>query len=379
MYNEKFLHRAWAEVDLKQIVENVKIYLNSREGKTKLIAVVKADAYGHGDVKVAEALQKIGIDFFAVSNVHEAVTLRNGGIKGEILVLGYTPVESVELLSKYDITQTLISYDYAVMLHNYSSKRIKCHIAVDTGMNRIGFSASEYDTCIKEINDCCEKFNVEGLFTHLSVADSISEEDRCFTEKQIGKFKRIVDETRQLNFKYIHCLNSAAGLSYPNSNEEIFNVVRLGIVMYGLKPDYGFSLHLGIKPALTWKTVVSMIKEVQSGESIGYGISYVAKKQMRVATLPVGYADGYNRQLSNKGYVLIRGKKACIVGKICMDQMMVDVSDIDGLSIGDEVILIGKSGDKEILADEMAHLIDTIGYEIVCGISKRVPRIYLHK
>ena len=149
--------------------------------------------------------------------------------------------------------------------------------------------------------------------------------------------------------------------------------------MYGLKPDYGFSLHLGIKPALTWKTVVSMIKEVQSGESIGYGISYVAKKQMRVATLPVGYADGYNRQLSNKGYVLIRGKKACIVGKICMDQMMVDISDIDGLSIGDEVILIGKSGDKEILADEMAHLIDTIGYEIVCGISKRVPRIYLHK
>ena len=244
-------------------------------------------------------------------------------------------------------------------------------------MNRIGFSASEYDTCIKEINDCCEKFNVEGLFTHLSVADSMGAEDRCFTEKQIGRFKRIVDETRQLNFKYIHCLNSAAGLSYMNSDEEIFNVVRLGIVMYGLKPDYGFSLPLGIKPALSWKTVVSVIKEIKPGESVGYGRSYVAKKQMKVATIPVGYADGYNRQLSNKGYVLIRGKKACIVGKICMDQMMVDVSDIDGLSIGDEVILIGKSGDKEILADEIAHLIDTIGYEIVCGISKRVPRIYL--
>ena len=377
MYDEKFLRRTWAEVDLNQIVENVKIYVDSRNRKTKIIAVVKADAYGHGDVKVAEALSKSGVDMFAVSNIYEAITLRGAGIGGEILVLGYTPVESVELLHRYDITQTLISYDYAKELHDKCCKPLKCHIAIDTGMNRIGFDASNIELCVRQIGECCSMLDVEGIITHLCVADGSSDDDKRFTDLQIEKFRTIVDATENLNFKCVHCLNSAGGISYSEINDRLYEIVRLGIVMYGLKPSKDFNMPKGIKSVLSWKTVVSMMKDVKPGETIGYGRSYVAQKSIKVATLPVGYADGYNRLLSNKGYVLINGKKAHIIGRICMDQMMVDVSDIDDVSVGDEVVLLGKSCNFQLTADDMASLIDTIGYEIVCDISKRVPRIYL--
>ena len=377
MYDEKFLRRTWAEVDLNQIVENVKIYVDSRNRKTKIIAVVKADAYGHGDVKVAEALSKSGVDMFAVSNIYEAITLRGAGIGGEILVLGYTPVECAELLRRYDITQTLISYDYALALYKQNSERIKCHVAIDTGMNRIGLDSSNVELCVQQISECCSMFDVRGMFTHLCVADGAGAEDIQFTNLQIDRFKKVADLTKHLNFKYVHCLNSAAGISCNEIDDGLSEIVRLGIIMYGLKPSLDFNMPNGIKPALSWKTVVSLVKEVQAGETIGYGRSYTAQKLIKVATLPVGYADGYNRLLSNVGYVLIRGQKAAIVGRVCMDQMMVDVSDIDDISIGEEVVLLGKSEKSEISADDMASLIGTIGYEIVCDISKRVPRIYL--
>ena len=377
MYDEKFLRRTWAEVDLNQIVENVKIYVDSRNRKTKIIAVVKADAYGHGDVKVAEALSKSGVDMFAVSNIYEAITLRGAGIGGEILVLGYTPVECAELLRRYDITQTLISYDYALALYKQNSERIKCHVAIDTGMNRIGLDSSNVELCVQQISECCSMFDVRGMFTHLCVADSSSEKDKCFTRSQIKAFRSIAKATENLNIKCVHCLNSAGGVSCTEIEDELSKTVRLGIIMYGLKPSSDFNMPKGIKSALSWKTVVSMIKDVKPGETIGYGRSYVAQKSIKVATLPVGYADGYNRLLSNKGYVLINGKKAHIIGRICMDQMMVNVSDIDDVSVGDEVVLLGKSCNFQFTADDMASLIDTIGYEIVCDISKRVPRIYL--
>ena len=376
MYDEKFLRRTWAEIDLTQIVKNLQTYVDCRNRKTKVMAVVKADAYGHGDVKVAETLEQNGVDMFAVSNVYEAITLREAGISGDILVLGYTPLECVELLHKYSISQTLISYDYAKSLFENCTNPIRCHIAIDTGMNRIGFDASDSGLCVSQINECCEKLNIEGVFTHLCVADGFGEEDKRFTSLQIDRFAGVVQSIRK-NIKYVHCLNSAGGVSCSEIQDNLSEIVRLGIVMYGLKPSSDFPMPQGIKPALSWRTIVSMIKTLEVGESIGYGRSFVASKRMKVATLPIGYADGYNRSLSNKGYVLIGGKRANIVGRICMDQMMVDISYIDGVSVGDEVVLLGKSGASELTADDMAALINTIGYEIVCGISKRVPRVYL--
>ena len=376
MYENAFMRRTWAEINLTIINENIKTYISNRKGKTKVIAVVKADAYGHGDVAVALSLQKSGIDMFAVSNVYEAIALRNAGICGEILVLGYTPVECVSLLHKYNITQTIISYDYAQSLRKVSHKRLRCHIAIDTGMNRIGLNSKQLNVCIKQIEECASNFLVEGIFTHLCIADSVYEQDKEFTNLQIERFRKVVDGVKHLNLKYVHCLNSAGGISCANIDDDLGEIVRLGIIMYGLNPSSDFCIPTGITPALSWKTVVSMVKNVEKGESIGYGRSYIATKSMKVATLPVGYADGYNRLLSNKGYVLINGKKAPIVGRVCMDQMMVDISHIDNVSVGDEVILIGKSDNEVITADDMANLVNTIGYEIICAISKRVPRVY---
>ena len=377
MYDEKFLRRSWTEIDLNQIVENVNCYIKCRGTKTKVMAVVKAGAYGHGDVEVAKVLEQNGVNIFAVSNICEAIALRDAGINGEILILGYTPIENAELLLKYDIVQALISYEYAKKLHNACSDSIKCHIAIDTGMNRIGFDSSNIELCVEQISECCSMFNVEGIFTHLCSADSFEEDDKSYTISQIKAFNDIAEATKKLNIKYIHCLNSAGGLNCGEINNDIGTIVRLGIIMYGLKPSSNFVMPEQIKPALSWKTVISMIKDVKAGQTIGYGRSYVAKKTLKVATLPVGYADGYNRLLSNRGYVLINGQRADIIGRICMDQMMVDVTGIENISIGDEVVLLGKSETSELTADDMAARIDTIGYEIVCDISNRVPRVYL--
>lgn len=244
-------------------------------------------------------------------------------------------------------------------------------------MNRIGFDSSNLDSCIKQVEKCASFFDIDGIFTHLCVADGVHEEDKIFTCSQIELFKKVVCGTKHLNIKHAHCLNSAGGLSYEKVDDDLGKIVRLGIVMYGLKPSLEFNMPKEIKPVLSWKTVISMIKDIAPGESVGYGRSFICDKKMKIATLPVGYADGYNRLLSNKGYVLIRGQKAPIVGRICMDQMMVDISNIETADVGDVVVLIGESGEEIVTADYMASLVGTIGYEIVCDISKRVPRVYI--
>ncbi len=362
--------RCWTEIDLQQLRKNLEIYRQSIPSLFQIMAVVKADAYGHGDIEVSKVLSCEGIQSFAVSNVDEAIHIREQGIKGQILILGYTPLDRAADLIKYDITQTLISSDYADEIES-KDLPIKCQFAIDTGMRRIGLNADDPDQCERTIRN--HKQILDGIFSHLCVADTEEQDD--FTNDQIVKFEEVARRVNDLELKYIHLMNSAGGLWHRS---DICNHIRLGIVLYGLKPDYTNVLPEGIEPVLSWKSVVSMVKDVKPGETIGYGRTYVAKQPISVATIPVGYADGYSRLLSNKGWVLINGERAPIVGRVCMDQMMVDVSGISSVNRGTEVVLIGRSGTQRITADELARLYGTIGYEVVCGISKRVERTYIY-
>ena len=375
---DEILRRSWVEVDLDQLKRNVEIYRSQLNPGTQVMAVVKADAYGHGDREVAHALRAIGIDFFVVSNIKEAMSLRKTGITGMILVLGYTPIQEIELAISNDITQTIVCEDYAqeiIKQYGEKSKTLKVHVALDTGMNRIGINAEKLLHCEKVIREWSTCFNLTGVFTHLCVADSNDPESVDFTNTQIALFEAVMDSVADLNLEQIHCLNSAGGLWKKTKYNKI---VRLGIIMYGLKPDYQNVLPDEIKPVLTWKSVVSMVKTVGAGETIGYGRTYKAEKEMNVSTITTGYADGYNRHLSNKGFVLIKGAKAPIVGRVCMDQMMVDVTGID-CKMGDEVVLLGNDGNSQFNADDMAQMLGTIGYEIVCDIGRRVIRYHVHE
>jgi alanine racemase len=364
--------RSWVEIRLDVLFNNVGIYKNHIIQKSIIMAVVKADAYGHGDQVVAKYLSDNGIHNFAVSNIDEAIHIREAGAEGQILILGYTPIEKAQELINYDITQALLSEDYADRLAA-TYLPVKCQFALDTGMRRIGLNGDDPDKCERVIRKTySSSLQLDGLFTHLCVADTPEQNE--FTEKQIKLFEEIATRVSDLNLSYCHCMNSAGGL-WHNSDVSCF--ARLGIILYGLKPDYMNTLPDGIEPALSWKSVVSMVKEVKPGDTIGYGRSFIVEHPMRIATVPTGYADGYPRLLSNKGWVLINGCKAPILGRVCMDQMMVDVTAISDVEYESEVVLLGKSGNEVITADDLANLIGTIGYEIVCGISKRVKRIYI--
>lgn len=368
--------RSWLEVNLNQILANYTIYKRQLPIDTSVMIVTKADAYGHGDVRVAWKLIQAGINFIAVSNIDEAIVLRDAGVECEILILGYTSPKHAKTLYNDDITQAILSKEYAYALIE-TGYPVKCHLALDTGMGRIGIRATELKDCEMFIRDIYIKLNLTGLFTHLCVADSTLYEDVVFTREQLLKFKRVVECVKDLKLPFIHCYNSSAGLAYCNTEYKyISKIVRVGVLLYGLKPSNDVIIPKGIKPAITWKTVVSMVKDMEPGDTIGYGRTYKVDRPMRVATIPTGYADGYNRLLSNKGFVLIHGKKAPILGNICMDQMMVDVTNIPEAEMATEVVLLGRSGNIEYTADDMAEAIGSIGYEVMCDISKRVQRYY---
>lgn len=372
-----FLKRTWAEIDTSALIHNFNIVKKESVG-CSIFAVVKADAYGHSADITVPVLDKCGADGFAVSNIDEAIKLRNIGIKKPILILGYTPVSSVSELSQYDISQCVYSSDYANMLSNAAKEnkvKIKVHIKFDTGMGRIGFDLRDKNLC--GINDAllCAKldnFECEGVFTHFAVSDRNKTEEDGFTDEQYNRFVAGVKyfEDNGLTLKYKHCCNSAAICLDCEKHQ---SAVRPGIILYGLTPSSTLKLKEDFIPVMTVKSVVSMVKSVKCGDTINYGRTFKVAHGMRIATVSAGYADGYPRALSNKGYVLIGGKKAKIVGRICMDQFSVDVTDIENVKIGDEVTLFG----KELPVETLANLTDTINYEIVCGISSRVPRIGL--
>lgn len=366
-----FLHRTWAEIDTSALIHNYNIIKNS-VGDCRLISVVKADAYGHGTNIVIPALKSAGADFFAVSNIDEALELRSLKVDCPILILGYTPPTAAKTLCDNNIIQTVYSKDYAVMLSKEAVKAgatISAHIKLDTGMGRLGFDCRN-DTLngIKEAEGILDLkgLSFEGIFTHFSSADT----DSDYTTKQYSLFTCAVDILKEKcsTIKIIHCCNSAGLLL---EKEKFLNACRPGIILYGLSPDSNMKFSENLIPVMTLKSVVSMVKEVDSDTYISYGKTFKSQKKMRLATVSVGYADGYPRALSGKGRVLINGKSANIVGRVCMDQLIVDITDIENVNMGDEVILFG----KDLPVDEIASLSNTINYEIVCGISKRVPRI----
>ncbi|MBQ6847805.1 MAG: alanine racemase [Clostridia bacterium] len=371
----EFFHRTWAEIDLKALENNLKTVKNTAEN-SKIMAVIKANAYGHSVELVAPALEKVGVDFFAVSNISEALQLRDLNIKTPILILGYTPVLAVKKLADNNISQCVYSSDYAKSLSDEAVKNnveLKIHIKLDTGMSRLGFDCrSEEITGIDEAvtSAMLPNFSLEGIFTHFAESDRTPLEDDGFTDRQFARFKTGVKRLKEsgLKPKIVHCCNSAATLL---DSDKRLDLIRAGIVLYGLSPNPALELKQRLDPVMTLKSVVSMVKTIKKGDSVNYGRTFTAEKDTKIATVAAGYADGYPRALSNKAYVLISGKKAPIVGRVCMDQLSVDVSEISDTKIGDEVILFG----KELSVDSLAEICGTINYEIICNISPRVPRI----
>lgn len=370
--------RSWVEVDLNQIARNYEIVKSTLPKNTEIMAVIKADAYGHGDAMVAKTLSALGVKLFAVSNIDEAVGLRNAGIHGEILILGYSSPIYARTIHYFDLTQAIVSEEYAIALVN-TGYEVKCQFAVDTGMNRIGIPSQNADEAASIIRRYSHKLRITGIFTHLCVADGLSDEDKQYTLMQLTRFKKIADSISDLHLPYIHCYNTAGGLYHLKDdpfNQTIGRIVRVGIALYGLKPDISNTLPSGIKPAASWKSVISRVQSLPKGETISYGRTYTTQRQSLIATVTTGYADGFNRRLSNHGFVMIHGHKAPIVGRVCMDQTLVDVTDIPNVKMGDVVVLLGNSDELYYSADDMAIDLDTIGYEIICGISKRVQRFY---
>ncbi|ERK29177.1 alanine racemase [Clostridium intestinale] len=374
---ENSIRPVWAEVDLGCIEHNVKQIKSLCENK-KIYGVVKADAYGHGALDIVQVLLKSGVTDLAVALITEALEIIKSGINVPILILGFTPLTFAEDILNNNIEQTVYDLEYAKKLSEIAqekNKTAKIHIAVDTGMGRIGFLPNEKGMeAVRQISKL-PNINIEGIFTHFSTAD---EADKTYSLEQLAKFNKFVDdlENEGIKINIKHASNSAGIMDLPEAH---FNAVRPGIIMYGYYPSNEvIKERLDLKPALTLKTSVVHVKTLPKDMYISYGRKYKTDKERVIATLPIGYADGYTRALSNKGKVIVNGKLASIVGAVCMDQCMIDVTDVGTVKVGDEVILLGEHGNTRFNADDLAELLDTINYEIICMIGRRVPRVYIN-
>lgn len=376
-----YKNRSWAEVDLDAIAHNLREIKGKLARNTLVMSVVKADAYGHGVFETVQTLLENGADRLAVSMLDEAIQLRKSGVTVPILILSYTDPGRAEELIQYDITQTVFSMELAKSLSEAAvalSKSIKVHIKIDTGMTRVGFTPG-YDA-VKHVVEISRLpgIVVEGLFTHFSKAD---EWDKSYTNMQFERFTSLCTELNRIGvfIPIKHVANSATAMSYPEMH---LDMIRPGIIQYGLYPsDEVDKARLDLKPAMTLKSKVIMVKKVEAGVAVSYGGTFVTERETYIATLPIGYADGYSRLLSNKASVLIHGEYAKVIGNICMDQCMVDVTDLVQagilVSVGDEAVLFGRQGEKEITVSQLAEFMGTISYELVCIIGKRIPRIYM--
>jgi len=372
------LNRAWAEIDLDAIAHNVREIRKITGPRVEIMGVVKADAYGHGVREVVRTLLENGVTQLAVSMLDEAIQIRQMGINVPILVLSYTDPVRAEEIVHYGITQTVFSHDLAKALSEAAvklGKSARVHIKIDTGMTRVGFMPGY--SAVKHIMEIGKLPGVviEGLFTHFASAD---EKDPEYTKLQFERFISLCNELGRvgIHVPVKHVCNSAATIQFPEMH---LDMVRPGIILYGLYPSNEVDKHkISLKPAMSLKANVIFVKDVEKGVCISYGRTFKTARPSKIATIPIGYADGYTRLLSNKGKVLINGEFAPIVGRICMDQCMIDVTDLKSeVKVGDEVVLFGRQGDKSIEVEEVADLIGTINYELVCIVGKRLPRVYL--
>ena len=372
-----YLNRVYLKIDLDCICENIRKVIEKVGKNTKVMTVVKADAYGHGAIEVSKALSEIGTYGFAVATVGEALALRRAGITKPLLILDFVFPNQFETIIRNDIMLTVFQYGIAKSL-NEAAKQMgttaHIHLKIDTGMGRIGYIPN--DESIAEIKRISELSNIEidGIFTHFACADHA---DKTSMNKQLSLFREFVSKLDNLgiDIPIKHVCNSAAII---DMHDDFLNMVRSGIITYGLYPsDEVQKDSIDVKPAMELHSVVINVKTINKGDTVSYGSTYIAEKPTVIATIPVGYADGYPRQLSNKGSVLIHGKRAKIVGRVCMDQFMVDVTDIPDVMIGDNVTLVGKDGDDFISCEEIGEISGRFNYEFLCCITRRVPRVYI--
>lgn len=370
------LRPAWVEVDLSAVAHNFRAIRRITAPEAGIMAVVKANAYGHGALEVSRTVLGEGADGLAVAILNEARQLRDVGINAPILIFGYTPPEQLRQVVELAVSQTVFTWEAAKLLNEAAgslNKTAKIHIKVDTGMARIGFAPDDASVDIIMRISKLPHLEIEGIWTHFAVADS---REKDFTRMQYAFFNAFIEKLAQkgLRIPFQHICNSAGLIDLP---EYHLDMVRPGICLYGLYPsDEVDKSKLHLKPAMSMKARVAFVKPVSAGTTVSYGRTFTVPRDTVVATIPLGYADGYTRAYSNKAQVLIRGKRAPVIGRVCMDQFMVDAGHIAGVAAGDEVVLMGRQGNEEITADELAGLLGTINYEITCMVGARMPRIY---
>lgn len=378
-FEQQLRYRAWAEIDMSALAHNVRAVQAVLPAQTQYMAVVKANAYGHGDEAICKKLWELGVRWFAVSNLEEALAVRQFCPYSEIFILGYTPPEFAPELARNNIIQGVVSLPYARQLQRFAHQPVRCHIKLDTGMGRVGFRGVTPEDCAEKLAPLfeLERLSIEGIYTHFAVADSPEADDIAYTEMQEQQIIAVYDLLAQRGhkLKHLHFMNSAASVTRPNPRATL---ARIGIVMYGLYPNYPVPLPLEIQPVMSLRSVVSHVKTIEPGACVSYGRTYTASSQRSIATVTIGYADGYSRLLSGKGYALVHGKACPITGRVCMDQLMLDVTDVpEEVKPGDVVTMFGTDGELTVTADELAAMYGTIGYEIVCGITKRIPRMVI--
>lgn len=371
----KTYYRVQADIDLTAIYYNISNVRKNISEDSKLMAIIKADGYGHGAVAMYKVIDEL-VDGYGVAIVEEAIELRKAGATKPILILGVTNCNQYDKVVEYDVTQTIFSYETATLLNEEAKKqgkKVKVHIKIDTGMGRIGFKDDEQSAVeIKKISEL-ENVIVEGIFTHFANAD---EKNKFRVNQQFDKFKAFLNKVNSVgvNVPIKHASNSAGIIDLPHAN---LDMVRCGIATYGLYPSNEVNKdNIELKPAMSMTSRITYIKELPAGMGISYNSTYITTKNTKIATIPVGYADGYPRSLSSKGRVLINGRSVPIVGRVCMDQFMVDVTELDEVKVGDKVTLFGRDGDEYISIEEIASMSGSFNYEFVCDIGKRVPRVY---
>lgn len=376
MANERYFRDTVVEVDLDAIKHNIGQFRRHLSSGIKIMAIVKADAYGHGAVSVAKTALSSGADWLGVAFLDEALELRAAGIKAPILVMGYTPPRGISVGIEEEISLTISSLETAEMIARHvqeKGKKAQVHLKVDTGMSRLGLALEEVIPTVEKLK-AIQGLQLQGLFTHFATAD---EKDKTQTRKQYRRFSKIIAQLRNrgITIPVIHTSNSAATIDLP---EYAHSMVRIGIGMYGYYPSADVNQQaVRLQPALSLKTRIVHLKRPPAGEGVSYGRTYLSDGTRWIATLPIGYADGYSRLLSSRGEVLVKGRRVPIVGRICMDQLMVDVTEVMPVALNEEVVVYGRQGTEAIFASEIATLLSTIPYEVTCMINRRVPRIYL--